>query len=107
MFEVLSEKLNAVFKPLGSKGRLTEKDVDEALREVRLALLEADVHFRVAKDFIAKVKERALGSQVLQSLSPGQQVVKIVNEELTAILSGGVNKVVPGPQAPSVLMLVG
>ena len=107
MFEALSEKLNSVFKRLGSKGRLTEKDVDEALREVRLALLEADVHFRVAKDFIAKVRERAMGSQVLQSLSPGQQVVKIVNEELTAILSGGVNKVVPGPQATSVLMLVG
>ncbi len=107
MFEILSDKLNAVLKRLGSKGRLTEKDVDEALREVRLAFLEADVNFRVARDFVAKVKERALESQVLQSLSPGQQVVKIVQEELTSILGGGVHKITPGPQTPSVLMLVG
>ena len=107
MFEALSEKLNAVFNRLGNKGHLTEKDVDEALREVRLALLEADVNFRVAREFISKVRERALESQVLRSLSPGQQVVKIVHEELTSIL-GGTNKgLSPGPRPPSVAMLVG
>ena len=84
MFEVLSEKLNGVFRRLGDRGRLTEKDVDEALREIRLALLEADVNFRVARDFVATIRERALDSQVLKSLSPGQQVIKIVHEELRA-----------------------
>ncbi len=107
MFEVLTEKLNGVFRRLGNRGRLTEKDVDEALREVRLALLEADVNFRVARDFVARVRERSLESQVLQSLSPGQQVVKIVNEELTAVLGGSVHKLSPGPRPPSVIMLAG
>ncbi|MFH1560569.1 MAG: signal recognition particle receptor subunit alpha, partial [Chloroflexota bacterium] len=78
MFEALSEKLNAVFSRLSGKGRLTEKEVDEGLREVRLALLEADVNFRVARDFVQRVRERAVGSEVLESLSPGQQIVKIV-----------------------------
>ena len=90
MFEVLSDKLNNVFRSLGKKGRLTEKDVDEALREVRLALLEADVNFKVARTFVSRIRERALEQDVLKSLSPGQQVVKITNEELTDILGGGI-----------------
>ena len=107
MFEVLSEKLNGVFRRLGNRGRLTEKDVDEALREIRLALLEADVNFRVARDFVATIRERALDSQVLKSLSPGQQVIKIVHEELTTVLGGEAQKLSAGPKTPSVAMLVG
>ena len=107
MFDALSEKLNGVFARLGSKGRLTEKDVDAALREVRLALLEADVNFRVARDFVARIRERALSEDVLKSLSPGQQVVKITSEEMTTILGGGAQSVVPGPKPPSVALLVG
>ncbi|MBI4336599.1 MAG: signal recognition particle protein [Chloroflexi bacterium] len=107
MFEALTEKLNAVFKRLGNKGHLTEKDVDEALKEVRIALLEADVHFRVARDFVARVRERAVGAQVLQGLNPGQQVVKIVHEELAGVLSGGDHKLHPAPQLPTIVMLVG
>ncbi|MBI2166230.1 MAG: signal recognition particle protein [Chloroflexi bacterium] len=107
MFDILTERLNAVFRRLGSKGRLTEKDVDEALREVRLALLEADVHFKVVKDFVARVRERSLGTQVLQGLNPGQQVVKIVHDELTAILKAGEHGLRPSSVTPSILMLVG
>ena len=107
MFESLSEKLNGVFARLNSKGRLTEKDVDSTLREVRLALLEADVNFRVARDFVARIRERALDQGVLKSLSPGQQVVKITNEEMTAVLGGGVHRVTPGPRPPSVLLMIG
>src|SRR3990170_8249021 len=88
MFESLSDKLQNVFKKLSGKGRLTEKDVDEALREVRIALLEADVNFKVVKSFLAKVRERCIGVDVLESLTPGQQVIKVVNEELVAILGG-------------------
>ncbi len=107
MFDALTDKLTAVFQRLGNRGRLTEKDVDEALREVRLALLEADVNFRVARELIDRIRERAVGSQVLESLSPGQQVVKIVNEELTAILGEGHQGLQPSPQSPSVLLLMG
>ena len=107
MFESLTEKLNGVFNRLGNQGRLTERDVDSALREIRMALLEADVNFRVARSFVGKIRERALSEDVLQSLSPGQQVVKITNEEMTAILDGGENKVVPGPSAPSVILMIG
>ena len=107
MFELLSEKIGAVFKKLSGKGGLTEKDVDEALRQVRLALLEADVNLKVVKEFTAKVRERVLTSQVLQSLSPTQQVVKIVHEELTAILGGGQSTLTTAGYPPSVLMLVG
>ena len=78
MFEALSEKLNGVFSRFTSKGRLTEKDVEDGLREVRLAMLEADVNFKVARDFIQRVRERSVGAEVLESLSPGQQIVKIV-----------------------------
>jgi signal recognition particle subunit SRP54 len=107
MFENLSDKLTGIFNRLSSKGRLTEKDIDEALGQVRRSLLEADVNFRVARDFVAKIKERSLGSDVLESLTPGQQVVKIVHEELTEILTGGDHRLTPSSQLPSVLMLVG
>ena len=107
MFEALTDKLNGVFQKLTGRGRLTEKDVDEALRQVRLALLEADVNFRVARELVNRVKGRAVGGEVLESLSPGQQVVKIVHEELTAVLTGHDHKLVQGDAQPSVVMLVG
>jgi signal recognition particle subunit SRP54 len=86
MFETLTEKLQGTFDKLARKGRLSEKDVDEGLREVRIALLEADVNFKVVKDFTARVRERALGAEVTRSLTPAQQVRKIVHEELIALL---------------------
>ncbi len=107
MFENLTDKLTGIFDRLSSKGRLTEKDIDQALTQVRRSLLESDVNFRVARDFVAKVKERSLGADVMQSLSPGQQVVKIVHEELTEVLTGGQHRLTPSSQLPSVLMLVG
>jgi signal recognition particle subunit SRP54 len=107
MFESLTEKLGKIFSRLGNKGKLTEKDVDDAMREVRLALLEADVNFKVVKEFVAKVRERSVGSAVLESLTPGQHIIKIVNEELTAILGGGQSKLNPSAHPPSVIMLVG
>ena len=85
-FENLSDKLSGVFKKLRSKGRLSESDVKEAMREIRMALLEADVNFKVAKDFVARVSEKAVGEEILESLSPAQQVIKIVNEELTKLM---------------------
>jgi signal recognition particle subunit SRP54 len=107
MFESLSDKLQNVFKRLRGKGSLTEADVSEALREVRLALLEADVNFRVVKDFVARVKERAVGQDVLESLTPAQMVVKIVNEELTAILGGEEARLNFAPRPPTILLMVG
>jgi signal recognition particle subunit SRP54 len=107
MFDSLTEKLGKIFSRLGNKGRITEKDVDEAMREVRLALLEADVNFKVVKEFVAKVRERAVGSAVLESLTAAQQIVKIVNEELVVILGGGQAKLNPAAHPPSVIMLVG
>lgn len=107
MFQVLSERLGSVFKRLGSKGRLTERDVDEALREVRLALLEADVNFRVVKEFIATLRERSLGNEVLESLTPAQQVIKVVNEELTSILGGAPSHLAAASRPPTIVMLVG
>ena len=107
MFESLSDKLSIVFKKLSGKGKLTEKDVDEALREVRLALLEADVNFKVVKDFVSRVKERAIGTGVLESLTPAQQVIKVVNEELIVILGGGQQKLKHAAQPPTVILLVG
>ena len=97
-FEGLSEKLNAAFKRLRGKGRLTEADVREAMREVRLALLEADVSYKVVKDFVAKVTERAVGSDVLESLTPAQQIIKIVDEELTALMGGASAKLATASQ---------
>ena len=107
MFEALTEKLGATFGRLSNKGRLTEKDVDEALREVRLALLEADVNFRVARELTSRIRERALEEAVLKSLSPGQQVVKVTNEALTAVLGGGAKQIVPASSPPSVMLMVG
>ena len=107
MFDNLTDNLTGIFQKLQSRGRLTEKDIDDALGQVRRALLEADVNFKVARDFVANVKERSLGSDVLQSLTPGQQVVKIVHEELTSMLSGGDHRLVLSSQLPSVLMLCG
>jgi len=107
MFEFLTDKLGKVFRGLSSKGRLEEKDIDDALRQVRLALLEADVNFRVVKDFNARVRERSLGTEVLESLNPTQQIIKIVNDELIAILGGGQSRLTPSTQPPSVAMLVG
>ena len=89
MFDALSERLRKTLGALTGRGRVSEADVDAAMREVRLALLEADVNFKVVKDFTARVRERAIGADVLASLNAGQQVVKIVNEELTALLSAG------------------
>ena len=107
MFDALSEKLSGVFQRLGNKGRLTEKDIDDALREIRMALLEADVNFRVARDFVANIRERALEQDLLRSLTPGQQVVKITNEELTRILTAGSHKLDPGPTKPTVVLVAG
>ena len=107
MLESLSEKLNLVFKKLGSKGRLTEKDIDDALREVRMALLGSDVNYKVAKNFVESIRERSLNSDVLKSLSPGQQVVKITNEVLTEILGGGVRGLISDVDPPSVAVMVG
>ena len=106
-FEGLSEKLNATFKRLRGKGRLTENDVREAMREVRLALLEADVSYKVVKDFVAAVTERAIGSDVLDSLTPAQQVIKIVNEELTNLMGGGAARLTMANNGPTVVMMVG
>ena len=92
-FEGLTEKLSATFKKLRGKGRLTENDVREAMREVRLALLEADVSYKVVKEFVAGVTERAIGSDVLNSLTPAQQVIKIVNEEMTRLMGGSDSKI--------------
>ena len=106
MFENLSEKLQKIFKQLSGKGRLSEQDVDTALREVRLALLEADVNFRVVKDFVARVRVRAIGSDVMKSLSPAQMVIKIVNEELVATL-GAARPLDLSGQPPHVVLLAG
>ena len=106
-FESLSEKLNETFKRLRGKGRLTEADVKEGMREVRLALLEADVSYKVVKDFVAKVTERAIGSDVLDSLTPAQQVIKIVNEELIALMGSETSKLASAPHPPTVVMMVG
>ena len=106
-FEGLSDKLSAVFKKLKNKGKLTESDVKAAMREVRLALLEADVNYKVAKDFVAKVSERAVGAEVLESLTPAQQVIKIVNEELTALMGESNARINYSSKIPTVIMMVG
>src|SRR5215510_9175343 len=107
MFETLSEKLQRVFKNLRGEGKLTEQHLDEALKEIRMALLEADVNFKVVKQFTDKVKSEALGQEVMQSLSPGQQVVKIVRDELIEMLGGTNVRINFAPQPPSTIMLVG
>ena len=106
-FEGLTEKLNATFKRLRGKGRLSENDVREAMREVRLALLEADVSYKVVKEFVSTVTERAVGSDVLDSLTPAQQVIKIVNDELTRLMGGANAKISMANNGPTVVMMVG
>ena len=107
MFDSLTGKLEAVFKKLRGRGVLKEDDVKEALREVRLALLEADVNFKVVKEFISRVQERAVGKEILSSLTPGQQVIKIVHEELTALLGSTQAKLYLSPNPPTVIMMIG
>lgn len=106
-FEGLSDKLAAAFKKLRSRGKLTEADVREAMREVRLALLEADVNYKVAKDFTKTVAEKAIGANVTESLTPGQMVIKIVNEELTALMGGSNSRINTASKGPTVVMLCG
>ncbi len=103
----LSDRLQDIFTKLKGKARLSEADVNEALREVRVALLEADVNYKVAKDFVASIKSRAIGSEVLESLTPGQQVVKIVNEEMMALMGGEQAKLVVSPKPPTVILMAG
>lgn len=106
-FESLSEKLNGVFQKLRSRGRLTEADVRAAMREIRMALLEADVNFKVVKDFIARVTEKAVGVEILESLTPAQQVIKIVNDELAALMGGTQSRIHMANNPPTVVMFVG
>ncbi len=107
LFASLSERLNHIFSKLTKRGRLTELEIRSAMREVRIALLEADVNLKVAKDFIAAVSEKAVGQQVMQSLNPAQQVVKIVNEELIALMGSGNSKLEVSPKPPTVIMMCG
>ena len=106
-FEGLTEKISSAFKHLRSKGRLTESDIKEAMREIRMALLEADVNFKVAKDFIKAVTEKATDAEILESLSPSQQVIKIVNEELVALLGGQTTRLTISPNPPTIVMMAG
>ena len=106
-FENLSEKLQGTFKKLRGKGVLTEADINDAMREVKLALLEADVNFKVVKEFVAQVKEKAMGAEVLESLTPGQQVIKIVNDQLVELMGGTNSKLTYSPSGFTVLMMVG
>ena len=105
-FENLSEKLGLALKKLKGRGVITEKDIKESMREIKLALLEADVNYKVVKDFISKVSERAAGADVLESLTPGQQIVKIVNDELTALM-GSENSRIEFGKAPTVILMAG
>ncbi|HEV8574331.1 MAG TPA: signal recognition particle protein [Dehalococcoidia bacterium] len=107
MFDSLTDKLQGVFRRLGGRGTITEKDLDEALREVRLALLEADVNYKVVKEFVAGVRERALGSDVTKSLTPMQQIIDIVNQQMIELLGGGQASLQKGKSLPTVIMLVG
>ena len=106
-FEGLSSKLQDITKKLRGKARITESDLKEMLREVKLALLEADVNYKIVKDFISSVQEKALGQDVLKSLTPGQQVIKIVKDELVDLLGGEESKINFTPNPPTVIMLVG
>jgi signal recognition particle subunit SRP54 len=107
LLENLTEKLQEAFRKLRDRGRLTEQHVEAALREIRLALLEADVNFRVVRDFIAKVRERAIGTEVLKSLTPAQQVIKIVHEELVQLLGQDGATIRFASEPPTIVMLVG
>ncbi|MDR7243409.1 signal recognition particle protein [Priestia megaterium] len=106
-FEGLADRLQSTLQKLKGKGKVNEADVKEMMREVRLALLEADVNFKVVKDFVKRISERAVGQDVLKSLTPGQQVIKVVQEELTALMGGEQSKIAVAPKAPTVIMMVG
>src|ERR687883_1165695 len=107
MFDTLSDKLQSALGDLRGRGRLDEEAISRAMREIRLALLEADVNFQVVKDFVAQVRERALGQDVLKSLTPGQQVVKVVHEELTALMGSGSSQLAFSPRPPTTILLAG
>ena len=107
MFDQLSDRLQGTLSDLRSRGRLTEADVDKAMREIRLALLEADVNFKVTKGFVAGVREKAIGEGVLQSLDPGQMVVKVVNEQLTELMGGAGRDLVFASKGPTVILMAG
>ncbi|MBP3232661.1 MAG: signal recognition particle protein, partial [Anaerovibrio sp.] len=107
IFEGLADRLQATFKKLRGHGKLTEDDVNEAMREVRMALLEADVNFKVVKDFVKRVKERAIGQDVMEALTPAQLVIKIVNEELTELMGGSQSRINMSPNPPTIIMMVG
>src|SRR5215475_4818815 len=107
MLDSLSTRLQSIFDRLGSRGRLTEDNIQEALREVRVALLEADVNFKVVRAFIERVRTRAVGQDVLTSLTPGQQVVKVVHDELVELLGGSGHRLAPAPHPPTIIMLMG
>lgn len=107
IFESLAEKLQNTFKKLRGHGHLTEDDVNTAMRDIRMALLEADVNFKVVKDFVAKIKERAIGANILESLTPAQAVIQIVNEELTDLMGGSVSRITIAPNPPTIIMMAG
>lgn len=106
-FEGLSSRLQSITRKLGGKARITESDLKEVMREVKLALLEADVNYKIVKDFVNTVQEKALGADVLKSLTPGQQVIKIVRDEMTELLGGSFSKINFTPNPPTIIMLVG
>lgn len=106
-FERLSSRLQAITRKLGGKARITESDLKEVMREVKLALLEADVNYKIVKEFISSVEQKALGQDVLKSLTPGQQVIKIVRDEMTELLGGTLSKINFTPNPPTIIMLVG
>src|SRR5688572_21728152 len=107
MFDSLSTRLQGIFDRLGGRGRLTADNIQEALREVRVALLEADVNFKVVRVFIERVRERAVGRDVLASLTPAQQVVKVVHDELVELLGGSGHRLASAPHPPTIVMLIG
>ena len=106
-FEGLSSRLQAISRKLGGKARITESDLKEVMREVKLALLEADVNYKIVKEFVSSVEQKALGQDVLKSLTPGQQVIKIVRDEMTELLGGTLSKINFTPNPPTIIMLVG
>lgn len=106
-FEGLSSRLQVITRKLGGKARITESDLKEVMREVKLALLEADVNYKIVKEFVSSVEQKALGQDVLKSLTPGQQVIKIVRDEMTELLGGTLSKINFTPNPPTIIMLVG
>ncbi|MEG2234286.1 MAG: signal recognition particle receptor subunit alpha, partial [Oscillospiraceae bacterium] len=106
-FDGLTQKLNSVFSKLKLRGKLSESDIKDAMREVRLALLEADVNYKVAKEFVANVSERAVGAEVMKSLTPAQQVIKIVSEELTRLMGSGAREIKINSKPPTIIMMCG